>query len=69
MQKALTENDTVTVNKIKKEYKNFQNDMNDYSKTFIKKVIQSKNPELYNLINNNKKLKEYKNKNSKYESI
>lgn len=36
MQKALTENDTVTVNKIKKEYKNFQNDMNDYSKTFIK---------------------------------
>lgn len=36
MQKALTENDTVAVNKIKKEYKNFQNDMNDYSKTFIK---------------------------------
>ena len=36
MQKALTENDTVTVNKIKKEYKNFQNDMNDYSKAFIK---------------------------------
>jgi peroxiredoxin len=36
MQKALAANDTVTVNKIKKEYKNFQNDMNDYSKTFIK---------------------------------
>ena len=34
MQKALAANDTVTVNKIKKEYKNFQNDMNDYSKTF-----------------------------------
>lgn len=36
MQKALAAKDTVTVNKIKKEYKNFQNDMNDYSKTFIK---------------------------------
>ena len=36
MQKALAANDTVTVNKIKKEYKYFQNDMNDYSKTFIK---------------------------------
>lgn len=36
MQKALAAKDTVTVNKIKKEYQNFQNDMNDYSKTFIK---------------------------------
>ena len=36
MQKALAAKDTVTVNKIKKEYQNFQNDMNDYSKAFIK---------------------------------
>lgn len=50
-------------------YREIQTKCGNPSKTFIKKVIQSKNPELYNLINNNKKLKEYKNKNSKYESI
>ena len=43
--------------------------LGNHSKTFIKKVIQSNNPELYSLISNNKKLKEYKNNNNKNESI
>ena len=36
MQEARTNNDTVTVNKLLKEYKKFQDEMNDYSKKFIK---------------------------------
>lgn len=36
MQKAQMERDTVTINKLMKEYSKFQNEMNDYSKKFIK---------------------------------
>ena len=42
MQKAQMSNDTVTINKLLKEYKKFQNEMNDYSKKFIKE-----NPDAY----------------------
>lgn len=42
MQKAQMSNDTVTVNKLLKEYKKFQNEMNEYSKKFIKD-----NPDAY----------------------
>uniref|UniRef100_UPI004047EF11 redoxin domain-containing protein n=1 Tax=Flavobacterium sp. TaxID=239 RepID=UPI004047EF11 len=42
MQEARTNNDTVTVNKLLKEYKKFQDEMNDYSKKFIKE-----NPDAY----------------------
>lgn len=50
-------------------YREIQIKCSNPSKTFIKKVIQSNNPELYSLISNNKKLKEYKNNNNKNESI
>ena len=36
MQKAQMSNDTVTINKIMKDYKKFQDEMNEYSKKFIK---------------------------------
>ena len=42
MQKAQMSKDTVTINKLLKEYKKFQNEMNDYSKKFIKE-----NPDAY----------------------
>ena len=42
MQEARTNNDTVAVNKLLKEYKKFQDEMNDYSKNFIKE-----NPDAY----------------------
>ena len=42
MQKAQTSKDTVTINKLLKEYQKFQNEMNDYSKKFIKD-----NPDAY----------------------
>ena len=42
MQKAQMSNDTVTINKLLKEYQKFQNEMNDYSKKFIKE-----NPDAY----------------------
>ena len=42
MQKAQMSKDTVTINKLLKEYKKFQNEMNDYSKKFIKD-----NPDAY----------------------
>lgn len=42
MQKAQMSNDTVTINKLMKEYTKFQNEMNDYSKKFIKD-----NPDAY----------------------
>ena len=42
MQKAQMSNDTVTINKLLKEYKKFQNEMNEYSKKFIKN-----NPDAY----------------------
>lgn len=42
MQKAQMSKDTVTINKLLKEYNKFQNEMNDYSKKFIKE-----NPDAY----------------------
>ena len=36
MQKAQMSNDTVTINKLMKDYKKFQDEMNEYSKKFIK---------------------------------
>ena len=36
MQKAQMSNDTVTINKLMKEYNKFQDEMNEYSKKFIK---------------------------------
>jgi peroxiredoxin len=42
MQKARMSNDTVAVNKLLKEYKKFQDEMNNYSKKFIKE-----NPDAY----------------------
>lgn len=42
MQKAQMSNDTVTINKLLKEYQKFQDEMNGYSKKFIKE-----NPDAY----------------------